>query len=265
MPFTPAHAAAALPFRRTRLNMSALIIGTCAPDFEYFLRLAPNGRFGHSLLGVFVFTLPLALVMLWLFNRTVRTAAFALLPDSIQRRIAASPNQVHSAWSTPFVMAIASAFVGILTHLLWDSFTHPGTWPYHHWSLLSQTVRLPIAGTIQYYKVFQHSSTVFGMCILAAWFAYWYRTSTPSNEIVPPLRSGQKLSIIMIFLTIAVLGSGLRVLHGVRFPISLTNAAKFIGEAVVTFIALIWWQLVVYGLIFSERLNRIHASKTETT
>jgi hypothetical protein len=37
MPFTLSHAAAALLFRRTRLVLSAVVVGCCAPDFVYFL------------------------------------------------------------------------------------------------------------------------------------------------------------------------------------------------------------------------------------
>jgi hypothetical protein len=59
------------------------------------------------------------------------------------------------------------------------------------------------------------------------------------------------------------LGSLLRATIGARFPIIPTGVGTFIGEAVVTFIALIWWQLVLYGLIFFKRTSRTHASKTE--
>ncbi|MFY9676569.1 MAG: DUF4184 family protein [Terriglobales bacterium] len=72
MPFTPAHIAAAYPFRRTRFVWSALIVGTMAPDFEYFLRMALEARHGHSFPGVFLLTLPLALVTLWLFHKFVK-------------------------------------------------------------------------------------------------------------------------------------------------------------------------------------------------
>jgi hypothetical protein len=37
VPFTLAHGAAALPFRRFHLVFSALLVGTFAPDFEYLV------------------------------------------------------------------------------------------------------------------------------------------------------------------------------------------------------------------------------------
>ena len=87
MPFTFAHAAAAWPFRRTRLVLSAVVTGSFAPDFEYFLRLAPGGKLGHTLRGAFLFTLPLAFVAYWIYQRIVKGALISLLPGSVQSRL----------------------------------------------------------------------------------------------------------------------------------------------------------------------------------
>jgi hypothetical protein len=60
MPLTPAHAAAALPLRSLahrlglRLPLSALMIGTLAPDFEYLFRLKPPRAPGVRLAAVAV-------------------------------------------------------------------------------------------------------------------------------------------------------------------------------------------------------------------
>src|SRR5262245_60819187 len=80
MPFTAAHAVAALPFRRTRLYSAAFVVGCLSPDFEYFLRLVPRGSFGHTLPGVFLLGLPLSLAVLWLFQRYVADALVAVAP-----------------------------------------------------------------------------------------------------------------------------------------------------------------------------------------
>ena len=87
MPFTLAHAAAALPFRRSSLIVSALIIGTMAPDFEYFLRLRVDDGFGHTLKGAFLLTLPLALFVLWTSHAFVQRLVADLLPDRLERRL----------------------------------------------------------------------------------------------------------------------------------------------------------------------------------
>jgi hypothetical protein len=171
VPFTFAHVAAALPFRRLRLVPSALVVGTLAPDFEYFLRLAPDDGFGHTPLGIFVLTLPLALLVVWIFHSFVKVPLTKLFPHTIQRRLASHLDEFRFRGAARFVLIVGSVLLGIATHLVWDSFTHPTTWLYHHWVFLSQPLRLPIVGLVPYYKVFQHGSTIIGIVLqgLPAW------------------------------------------------------------------------------------------------
>lgn len=112
MPFTLAHPAAVLPFIRYG-TPSALVAGTLAPDLPYFLALRPvNGDFTHSLAGI-ALTLPIALVLLTLWHAVIEPAVAALSP----RRFLPNPPK-------PSITVVLSAAVGILTHLVWDDFTH---------------------------------------------------------------------------------------------------------------------------------------------
>ena len=165
MPFTLSHAAAVLPFRR-RLIPSALVVGALAPDFEYFLRLSPADRFGHTLLGAFMFTLPVALAVLWMFQRLIKVPVVQLMPDALQRRMANHIDAFRFGPGKRFLLIIVSLLLGITTHLLWDSFTHPTTWLYYHWGFLRHPVHLPVLGWVGYYKLLQHFSTVAGLGIL---------------------------------------------------------------------------------------------------
>jgi hypothetical protein len=176
VPFTLAHGAAALPFRHPRLVFSGLLIGTFAPDFEYFLRLAPDDGFGHTLLGAFVLTLPLALLVLWLFHDFVKLPLARLLPDAIQRRLTGHLEEFRFRGAGSFTLIVDSILLGIATHLVWDSFTHSNTWLYHHWTILGQQFHVPIVGTIPFYKALQHGSTIIGTGVLLIWLAFRYRT-----------------------------------------------------------------------------------------
>ncbi len=52
MPFTLAHPAAVLPVKNKwphLFNGTALILGSMAPDFEYFIRFKAQGTIGHSI------------------------------------------------------------------------------------------------------------------------------------------------------------------------------------------------------------------------
>ena len=146
MPFTLSHAAAALPFRRTGLIMSAVVMGSFAPDFEYFIPFAHHGAFGHTLPGSFVFDLPVCLLVLWLFHHFAKEPLAAALPQSARRRFDLGPRSLGIDSIGRFGWLVFSILVGIATHIGWDSFTHSDYWLYDHWSFLRETVSLPIFG-----------------------------------------------------------------------------------------------------------------------
>jgi hypothetical protein len=253
MPFTLAHAAAAIPFRRLHLVTSALLIGTFAPDFEYFLRLAPDRRFAHTILGTFVFTVPTALLVLWIFHGFVKRPAITLLPSALRARLSSYLGEFRFGGPARFALIVASVLLGVATHLFWDSFTHPNTWAYWRWEWLRQAMHLPALGMAPHYKVLQHLSTLVGTAIVAIWLIYWYRASKPSCEplVESPTRP-QRGRIIATVTAIALAGAIIRALIGTQFLTTRLAYSKFGGEAVTAFIALVWWQLVIYGLVVSR-------------
>jgi Domain of unknown function (DUF4184) len=252
VPFTPAHGAAVLPFRRFGLVPSALLIGSFAPDFEYFVRLAPTGRFGHTVFGAFVLTLPLALLVLWLFHNVVKVPLSGLLPDRIRRKLANDLNEFHFRPAANFARIVCSVLLGIATHLVWDSFTHPNSWPYHHWPVLRQALHLPIIGSVACYKVLQHGSTIIGLGVLSVWVIWWYRTSESSASVRDPVSPNLKMAIGVTMAMIALVGATIRAMVGTGVPKDYLAAKSFFAQLVVTAIALVWWQLVAYG-VFTSR------------
>jgi len=256
VPFTLAHAAAALPFRRLGVVPSALVVGTFAPDLWYFLGLGTDRGLGHTIHGAFVFTPPLALIVLWIFHALVKPAVISLLPNSVQSRLVSHPGRFRF-WGLARLAAIfGSILLGIATHLLWDSFTHPTTWLYHHWTFLSRTVRLPILGLFPYYKAFQHGSTIIGAGVLLLWFVRWYQTTEPCRQNARLLLSApQKLSLIALVLFIAFLGAGAWLVIVIGAPTHHFAFKQLVGQTIVPVIALLWWEFVAYGLIYSMRLS----------
>lgn len=125
MPFTPAHIAVVLPFRKWFRNpayFSALVIGSIVPDMEYFLRFNPASGFSHTIKGIFLFDIPLALLLLWLWNIYIRNSVVNYFPsyrfNDAERETSPGKN-IKS-----YLLIVVSAFIGIITHLLWDGFTH---------------------------------------------------------------------------------------------------------------------------------------------
>src|ERR1700689_299366 len=125
MPFTFSHPMAVLPVLRVRwLDATCLVIGAMAPDFDYFIHGEQSGNFGHTLLGVAVFGVPITLIAAALFHGLVRDALLLVAPVTIARRgaiVARSP-------AAPMIALVTSAVIGNLTHLAWDGFTHDRGW-----------------------------------------------------------------------------------------------------------------------------------------
>lgn len=256
MPFTVSHTAAALPFRRARLVTSALVVGTMAPDFEYFLALKAHDRFGHTFPGVFVLTLPVSLLVLWMFHSFVKVPAAALLPQRLQSRVVVYLGKFRYWGPARFAWIVFSILVGIATHLLWDSFTHMGGYPCAHWAFLRLPVAVPILGVTPCYKVLQHSSTVLGLLSVAAWLFRWCRESAPRRSSLSTVLSpSSRKGIVVAGFVLALAGGLARALWGIGIPSDQIAFRRFIGEVVVTCMALAWWQLVGYGVLSSRRIR----------
>jgi len=173
MPFTFAHPAAILPLKDKRLfNRLALVLGTMAPDFEYFLHLKPYEVYGHSFLGQFFYNLPLVLVIAIIYTYVIKDPMYEYLPTFIKRRFQITSNRFLDIVSIKFVV---SALIGMFTHLIWDSFTH------YNGFVVSKVSFLRGAVLLDYplYKVIQHGSTLLGFMILAI---YIYKLSKKNAE-----------------------------------------------------------------------------------
>lgn len=225
-----------------------MVVGTFAPDFEYFLRFAADRGFGHSATGILELSFPLAILVLWVFHTFVKFPLVGLLPEELRRRLAVYSYGFGFRGRSRLALIGLSVLLGIGTHVLWDSFTHPYYWPYRHWSLLRETLRVPVLGTIPYFKFFQHGSTVLGIGIVLLWMLHWYRQTEPSADLVRLPSQKERIAVVFVMASVAVIGGITRAVIGAGITCYLPSA-KFVGEVIVTAIALAWWQLVVYGVM----------------
>jgi hypothetical protein len=258
MPFTLSHAAAALPFRRTRLVMSALVVGCFAPDAEYFIPFSKqNTSYGHTLPGVFLYDVPLALVLLWLFHCYAKEPLAACLPDGARERLHLGPRSLSIRSFSRFVLIVCSILVGIATHILWDSFTHPGYWLYRHWHFLRETVPLPLFGPRQWCDIFQYISSALGLAIVFLWFLHWYRNTTPVHSKTDRRFVIHDRIVVSCALTLALISA---LLHAAAsgLPNGVHGAQRFMTESAVTAITVFWIEVLIYGII---RNHGLHTAK----
>ncbi|TXK46809.1 DUF4184 family protein [Pontibacter qinzhouensis] len=130
MPFTFSHPAIVLPLHavaRRWTSLSGLVMGSIAPDFEKFLTMKFSNEFSHSLAGVFLFSLPVALVLSFVYHLLVRNALIENLPDFLRSRFYSYKNlEWISYFRKNYLLVLSSILVGAFSHLFWDGLTHDG-------------------------------------------------------------------------------------------------------------------------------------------
>lgn len=185
MPMTAAHPLAVLPLRRWRLDTTCLVIGSMAPDFEYFLRVELNSTVSHTALGLFYFSVPITLLAAWLFHRVLKWPCVQIAP--LRGRLAVFAER---PWPTqPLAWLALSALLGALTHLVWDGITHGGGYGPRHVAWLRTIVHVPVLGDMLVHRVIQHSSTAVGLIALAIVVGRALARVTPRALPPPPLRT----------------------------------------------------------------------------
>jgi hypothetical protein len=154
VPFTISHIAATLPLRNRRLPFSALAIGSMSPDFSYIVALIGPRIESHTVQGLFVFSIPAALFVWWIYLK------FLMKPWSV-----VFPWLQCDQFDESIGSVVVAVAIGALTHNIWDGFTHRSGWPVEQLEIL----RMPFeVGTMQrpVYGWLQHLSSIFGMIVL---------------------------------------------------------------------------------------------------
>lgn len=160
MPLTYAHPALILPLAgRVRLRgwLSGLVAGSMTPDFA---RLVPGiGReYSHSIHGMFLLDLPMAIVLallttLFLIPHAARLPGLGGLERSSDDRI---------AW----LWLAFAAILGCATHLGWDVFTH-GDREIFHAAILDRKVADTAAGPFRVRQLAWAVNTLAGLAAMA--------------------------------------------------------------------------------------------------
>jgi hypothetical protein len=207
MPLTfPSHAAAILPLLHLpglrRLPVSALVLGSAAPDLTYLI--GTLGAAAHRPSGLLGFCLPAGLVA-FLYVEAL------LLPVVAAPLIAAAPARVRPTVArivgprplprtvTGWLAVALALVIGAATHQLWDGFTHAWMWPAR--ALYPETTISLFDHPVLLSRIFQHCSSVLGLIVVCIYLA---RTAPPETTISTYPHPARKL--LTIFALPAIVG-----------------------------------------------------------
>lgn len=166
MPFTPTHIIAVVPifaFYR-RFSLVALSIGAIIPDFPMFFPLSTYA-FSHSTYGIFLYCVPVGLVVYLLFESIGKQFLIDLLPSFFRSRLIMYRNAPIQFHFKNILMLLLAIIIGSFTHVVWDAFTHDWGWGVALIPELKNTLTI-YSLEVPFYKIFQHGSTLIGLPLL---------------------------------------------------------------------------------------------------
>lgn len=128
MPFTFSHPAIVLPLNfllKKRASLTALVVGSIVPDFEYFFRLNHQSFYSHTWAGLFWFDVPAGVLLCFIYHSFIRDSFYAHAPLFLKRRMAPY-HQLN--WNRRFAahwpQILFCIFIAAFTHLVWDKILH---------------------------------------------------------------------------------------------------------------------------------------------
>lgn len=191
--------------------MTGLVIGSMAPDFEKFFRMSIHDGFSHTWPAIFYFNLPLSILLSFAFHQIVRDPLIDNMPLFFKKRLL--PYKQFN-WKRYFkehyLVIVLSTLVGVVSHLTWDSLTHPGGRLIKLFPVLIQWIRFWGFHMWLYVLIDRISSIIGGLSILAVMLKLPLN-STPSQpdrkSISYWLFTGLLILFIMAFRLLIGIGS----------------------------------------------------------
>jgi hypothetical protein len=169
MGFTFSHPALIVPFRylpQKYYSVSALVVGSMIPDFEYFIRFGSISNYSHTFWGIFWFDLPMAFLVLFLFHQLIRNTLIDNSPDFLRYRLWPYkqfnwPKHFKEFW----LVVTCSVLAGIATHLFWDSWTSGSGYFVEKYDVFLEPVHLGNI-TVLVYQITKNLSSLLGAVVV---------------------------------------------------------------------------------------------------
>ena len=190
---------AVLPFLRTPLPASALVIGSVSPDLPYYLPVDLGWR-THTASAVVTVDVLLGLAAWVLWHGLLAEPAIRAAPAALRARLTGVPLGLRSRLSsaTRVGWTLLALAVGAGTHVLWDEFTHAGRWGSEVFPVLARQW-----GPMPGYDWLQYVTSVLGGLLLAGWAVRWW-LRTPAG---PSGRPGRWWPWVLLAVTAGVTGT----------------------------------------------------------
>lgn len=266
MPFTLAHPAAIIPLRRAlgrHSVVSAMVIGSMAPDLHHFLPVNLGRAETHSLAGTFLFCLPLGMLLYLVFHMLIKQPLLSLLPARIALRL-----DSHAPLAPP-VPVLLSLLFGVTTHFVWDTFTHADALGVALVSFLQTYLFTFMEYPVFAYKIVQHGSAMVGLLWMAWWVVRWVRHPVTTHSTEMASRAGdlwmlspwQRIAIVGSMVLLAGIAGILSAIGLLKPPFDIYAWRLVIREAIITAISTV----AVAGFVYSVAWHFLQARRSSVS
>jgi preprotein translocase subunit SecG len=150
-------------------------------------------------------------------------------------------------------VVLGSILLGVLSHVLWDSFTHDGGWAVERLQVLRHPIYLPLTGARPLHKILQLLSSLLGTLWLVTWCVLWFlRTNVGDPTSSEFLESKAKSLRYPVF--------GLAVLAGLVSAVAkhaefndVSGLPWLLGRSLMTSSAVFLLVVLIIGLIWRTK------------
>lgn len=267
MPFTVSHVVAALPLNNSlgdRFSkytaLSPLVIGSMTPDVAYLTPFLVHQRVdSHSLLGIYLFCIPMGLTIYFLYHWLMAPVWLSLLPSTVQRRLN-SDLSIGKLPNIPSHVLLISLILGAITHVIWDYFTHETGIPQ-----IIPLMNIPLMTIDSYeimpYRVLQHLSSLIGLALLIFIILRWFKKTQSNNHKINYWQAPKWLKLfamISLFLipTIVAVIYAFKHLPESDVLYGMYSAQLFLKYAIVVGTGIFLLASFLIGILYQLVINR---------
>jgi hypothetical protein len=182
MPFTASHPALLYPlwkFEKRAFLWTLLIMGSIAPDMEYFIWMSSASYISHSKIGIIVFDLPVTFLLAFAWTSFMKDVLHQRIPFLIAD-ITPEGERFSAQIKKHWIASLVAALIGILSHLVWDSFCHSGGFMVNRIPYLQENIVF-LGREVRRCYIVWYISSIVGILVMTYWTIDFRKLGKKSN------------------------------------------------------------------------------------